>query len=101
MAAQRHAQDMATRGYLAHVNPEGKSPFDRMRAAGVSFRAAGENIGADPAGSIKRLFDVMMAETPPNDGHRANILSHAYRRLGVGVARSASGQLHWVCNFAD
>lgn len=105
-AATRNAQDMATQGYFAHVSPQGKQPWDWMREAGVVFHAAGQNIGMDPSGasstnaSIKRLFDMMMAETPPNDGHRVNILSATYHRLGVGTATSG-GKLYWVCDFAD
>jgi hypothetical protein len=42
--ARVHSRDMFARGYFAHVNPEGKDPFDRMKDAHVSFYAAGENL---------------------------------------------------------
>ena len=105
-AATRNAQDMATRGYVAHVSPTGKQPWDWMREAGVTYTAAAQNIGndgagvANPSAAVKRLFDMMMAETPPNDGHRVNILNGTYKRIGVGTAASGS-TLYWVVDFAN
>ena len=106
LAATRNAQDMATKNYFAHVSPTGKQPWDWMREAGVQFSAAAQNIGKDGAGAtspntaIKRLFNMMLAETPPNDGHRVNILNGTYRRIGVGTATSGN-TLYWVVDFAN
>ena len=33
--ARTHSADMARRGYLNHVNPEGQNPVDRIHAAGI------------------------------------------------------------------
>lgn len=106
VAAQGHAADMAAHEYLGHVNKAGQQPWDRMRAAGAQFGWAAENLGRawagdGPAeGAITQMHDVMMAELPPDDGHRVNILSPKARRVGVGVAR-AGGWVYWVCDFAD
>lgn len=106
LSAQRKAEDMASRKYFAHVGPDGRKAWDWLRAAGASFTTAGENLGTQTGGipptapAIKRLFDVMMAETPPNDGHRVNILNRAFRKLGVGVA-VAGDKLYWVCHYTD
>lgn len=93
--ARRHSADMFARGYFAHLNPEGKSPFDRMREAGVRFGAAGENLALAP--------NVEVAHTGlmNSEGHRANILNPAYGRVGIGVV---DGGLHgkmFTQNFAD
>ena len=32
-------------------------------------------------------------------GHRANILSKAYRQTGVGAAKKANGTLYWTQMF--
>lgn len=106
-AAQGHADDMARRGYFSHDSPEGKTPWDRLSDAGAPYRYAGENIGYGTIGGggdeavIQRLFTMMMAETPPDDGHRQNILGVHYRKLGVGVGHDGSGHLYWVCDFTD
>ena len=104
VAAQRHAEEMAHQGYLSHTNRAGQQPWDRMAAAGAAFGAASENIGriscGDAEACIRALHAMMMAETPPNDSHRRNLLEPRFRRLGVGVARGG-GMLYWVCDFAD
>ncbi len=106
LAAQRHAEEMARYGYLAHVNRQGQQPWDRLRAAGVRFSYAAENLGRAWAGdgpaqpAIQAMHDLMMAEKPPDDGHRVNVLSPRAKRVGIGLAR-ADGWLYWVCDFAD
>ncbi len=48
LAAHRHADDMVTRRYFAHVSSGGRRPADRMRAAGYMGSAhhwlVGENL---------------------------------------------------------
>jgi uncharacterized protein YkwD len=77
--ARRHSADMFARGYFAHVNPEGRSPFDRMTAAGVKFRTAGENLALAPTLQIAHTG---LMNSP---GHRANILQPSFGRLGIGI----------------
>ena len=45
-SAEAHSADMANANYFSHYTQSGASPFQRMRAAGYSYRAAGENIAA-------------------------------------------------------
>ncbi len=44
--ARAHSQDMFKRGYFAHKTPEGKSPFDRMKAANIKFFECRRESGA-------------------------------------------------------
>lgn len=58
---------------------------DRVRAAGIGYRAIGENLarianGPDP---VDRAVNGWMK----SEGHRANILSADFRATGVGVCR--------------
>lgn len=69
LAARRHAEDMAARGYFAHENPDGQDPTDRARAAGYSF-SAGENIAA----GFETIDDIHRAWLD-SLGHRKNVLS--------------------------
>ena len=41
--ARVKSQDMHDQGYFSHTSPTYGSPFDMMRAFGVSYRTAGEN----------------------------------------------------------
>jgi uncharacterized protein YkwD len=94
--AQAYAEDMARRGFFGHVSPKGRTFTDRMRAPGIAFRAAGEDL----AGNLSAAAAV--ASWMDSPGHRANILNPAYTRLGVGVFRSPSGpHTYYVQVFAD
>ncbi len=77
--ARSHSVDMLERGYFAHVTPDGKDPFDRMRAAGIQYFSAGENLAFGATLSIAHRG---LMESP---GHRENILRPAFGRIGIGV----------------
>ena len=42
--AQRHSQDMVTRNFFDHTNPDGEDPFERLKESNLPFSAAAENI---------------------------------------------------------
>ncbi len=99
-----HSEDMTCYG-MSHFVPPGTTPESRMAAAGVQFTWAGENIGWSGQGSdwdkVMWLFNSMMAEKPPNDGHRQNILSPHFTRTGIGIyVENASGRLWLTEDFA-
>jgi len=77
--SRAHSRDMFARSYFSHSTPEGRSPFDRLRAARLGFRAAGENLALSP--NLKQAHQGLMN----SPGHRANILNPAFGRLGVGI----------------
>src|SRR5690606_38232534 len=47
-----HSKDMWLRQFFSHVNPDGKTPFDRIEAGGISYLAAGENLALAPTTPI-------------------------------------------------
>ena len=77
--ARQHSSDMFARGYFAHVTPEGRDPFERMREANVRFLAAGENLALAPTLQIAHTG---LMNSP---GHRANILQRDFGRVGIGI----------------
>ncbi len=79
VVARSHAQDMLVRGYFSHYTPEGLSPFDRMDKAGIVYSYAGENLAFAPNVTIA------MQGLMQSPGHRANILSKDFGKVGVGV----------------
>ncbi|MDF2569715.1 MAG: SCP-like extracellular [Sporomusa sp.] len=91
--AENYAQDMINRKYFSHYNPEGQSPFDRMKQAGISYRYAGENlaINSDVTAAEKAFMN--------SSGHRANILNSNYTEVGVGVRRDSAGSVYVVQEF--
>lgn len=77
--ARDYSRDMFQRGYFSHYNPEGQSPFDRMEIYGISYRYAGENLALAP--SVELAHQGLMN----SPGHRANILSPNFTKIGIGV----------------
>ncbi len=77
--ARQHSQDMLRRAYFSHYTPDGLSPFDRMNVANIRFEAAGENLAEAPT---LRLAHRGLMNSP---GHRANILSPSFDRVGIGI----------------
>ncbi len=90
--AENYAQDMINRNYFSHYNPEGQSPFDRMNAAGISYRYAGENLAINS--SVDRAEVAFMNSS----GHRANILNPNFTEVGIGV-RYKGGSVYVVQEF--
>ncbi|MEU6061496.1 CAP domain-containing protein [Streptomyces sp. NPDC047097] len=90
--AGAHSRDMAARGYFSHTDPDGRTPWDRAAAAGVSGLSA-ENIARGQADA-----EAVMASWMTSEGHRANILNPDYTTLGVGV-HFGSGGPWWTQNF--
>jgi len=85
LAAQRHSEDMARRGYFDHVSPDGAKPGDRISATGYRWSRYGENIAAGHASPAQVVKGWMQSP-----GHRANLLDCAFREIGVGY--SAEGE---------
>lgn len=77
--ARQHSRDMFVHGYFSHITPQGKDPFDRMHAAHIHFRTAGENIAL--AQSLSIAHNGLMN----SPGHRANILNPAFGHIGIGI----------------
>ncbi len=93
--AQKYAQDMMNRRFFSHTNPEGQSPFDRMRAAGISYGYAGENLAIN--NSVSGAEQAFM-NSPE---HRANILNQHYTTVGVGVINAPNGTVYVAQEFTD
>ena len=93
--AQLKAEDMAKKGYFSHTSPTYGSAFDMMKAAGYSYRTAGENIAKG-----QKTAETVMRGWMNSSGHRANILSTGYTKIGVGYALDKNGTPHWVQIFA-
>jgi len=102
-AAAHHSQDMGKYTFFDHatvrsdVFAAGSSPWDRMRASGYRYETAmAENIAAGQA-TAQEVFDGWKS----SPGHNANMLSSAYRVIGIGF-RSVPGSpygYYWTTDF--
>lgn len=88
--AYNHSKDMSDRNFMSHTNPDGLSPFDRMKNFGISYRTAGENIAAGQSTPQEVMKGWMNSE-----GHKKNILNANYTHLGVGYYKGNGRYGHY------
>lgn len=89
--ARYKSQDMVDNRYFSHTSPVYGSPFQMIRAFGLSFRTAGENIAYG-----QRTPQAVVNAWMNSSGHRANILNASYTQIGVGYV--ANGH-YWTQMF--
>lgn len=81
LAAQLKANDMARRGYFAHVTPDGKTPWYWIGLSGYQYEVAGENLAVHFIDSENVHRAWMNSPT-----HRANILRREFTEIGIATA---------------
>jgi len=94
-AAALHAADMFVRGYFSHNSPEGIDPFMRMKKMGIKYKAAGENLAH--AANLTLAHNGLMR----SPGHRDNILSPAFGRVGIAILDAGTKGLMFAQEFRD
>ncbi|KGR76914.1 CAP domain-containing protein [Ureibacillus sinduriensis] len=85
------SQDMAANNYFSHTSPTYGSPFDQIKASGITYRAAGENIAQG-----QRTPEEVVQAWMNSEGHRANILNTSYTHIGVGYVEDGN---YWTQQF--
>lgn len=93
--ARAHSVDMFKRGYFAHENLDGLSPFDRINNANIEYQAAGENL------AYTATVELAHAGLMRSPGHRANILEEDFGRVGIGVIDGGIYGKMFTQNFRD
>jgi uncharacterized protein YkwD len=97
-AAEAHAADMVDNHYFAHDSLDGRSPFDRMKAAGFKGGAMAENIAVGYSSAAAVVTGWMNSP-----GHRQNILNCTYTMIGIGYdsgqVKPEWGNGSWVQDF--
>ncbi|MBH5316666.1 S-layer homology domain-containing protein [Paenibacillus sp. GSMTC-2017] len=94
-AAKAHSEDMMKNNYFNHKNLDKETPFDRMRARGITFSIASENIAAGFANSIFAHYNLLNSTT----GHRDTILNGDLQRLGTGVAFGGRYKVYYTQEY--
>lgn len=74
-----HSSDMFKRGYFSHYSPENKNVADRASGFEVEFMVIGENLAYAPN------LDLAHTGLMNSPGHRANILSSEFNKIGIGI----------------
>lgn len=95
--AAGHSQAMGARDTLAHEDPDGSTPADRVRRGGYDARIVGENVasGVPTAAAV-------VAGWLASPGHCANIMDARFVEMGIAyvVAPRSGGAIYWTQIFA-
>jgi uncharacterized YkwD family protein len=83
------AKDMYNNNYFSHTSPTYGSPFAMMTAFGIKYSYAGENIAKG-----QRTPQEVMTAWMNSAGHRQNILSPNFAKIGVAYYNG-----EWVQEF--
>lgn len=109
-SATKHTRLMAGGCGMSHQCPAEAGLGARISAEGVSWMSVGENVGyggpvartdAAIVAMGRRLTASMLAETPPNDGHRRNILSSSFRHVGICLFQDTAGTVWMTQDFSN
>ncbi len=94
--ARMKSKDMADNNYFAHQSPTYGSAGDMLSKFGIKWSAWGENIA-----SGQKTPEAVVTAWMNSPGHRANILSTNFGRIGVGYVTNSNGTPYWTQMFAN
>lgn len=94
LIARIKSEDMRDNQYFSHTSPTYGDVRSMLRHFGLEFSAAGENIARHA--TIEKAQAAFLS----SPGHRRNIMSSAYTRVGLGVALDPKGFVYLTQIFA-
>ena len=92
--ARIKSADMRDNGYFAHESPTYGNIRTMLKRFGYSFAGASENI------AHHANVDKAQAAFMSSQGHRANILSQAWTKVGIGIVFDRQGYIYATQIFA-
>ncbi len=92
--ARIKSQDMRDNQYFAHTSPTYGDVRSMLRRFGYDFSSAGENIAHHA--SVEKAQAAFLS----SPGHRKNVMSTAYTKVGLGVAIGSAGDVYLTQIFA-
>ena len=108
-SARKHDLVMAAGCGLQHQCPNEPDLGTRISNQGVQWQTVGENIGeggpvftnSDAWNMVLKMHNGMMGEKPPDDGHRRNLLSKDFHRIGISIYIDAHNTVWLTEDFAN
>ena len=92
-AALSHSRDMSQNNFFSHTSPTKGTFSQRLAASGVKHTAAGENLALN--GSVDKAHVSLMNSS----GHKANIMSATYTRVGIGIVYNQSKGAYYITQW--
>jgi uncharacterized protein YkwD len=93
LAAQHHAEYMASTNRLSHYGRGLSRPSDRVTKEGYLYWGVAENIAFG-----QQTIEEVMTDWMNSEGHRRNLLGD-YQDVGVAIVANNRGQLYWCVVF--
>jgi uncharacterized protein YkwD len=95
-AARKHSRDMGTNNFMSHTGSNGSTPWQRITAAGYTYRSAAENVAAGYSTAAAVVNGWMNSS-----GHCNNIMNPGLVHLGVGYfyAPTSTYKHYWTQDF--
>ena len=96
--ARQHALDMARHHYFDHQDLSGRSPADRVKAAGYREQRIAENIAYGTLSTEDAIAGWLNSP-----GHCENLMEPRFKEMGIAFAPDSGEhrELYWVQLFAD
>ena len=83
--ARLKSEDMRDQGYFSHTSPTYGKPADMLTSFGYTFTSVGENI------AHHATVEKAQAAFLSSSGHRQNMMSSSWTKVGIGVCFDANG----------
>ncbi len=96
-AAQRHSDDMASKGFIDETGSDGSSPRQRIEATGYAAWPQ-QRIWAESLYAGQGTFEEALAFFLSDEGQRRVVLSPKLREVGIGIAKD-NLRTYWTLTF--
>lgn len=95
-AARDHSSDMGQNNYFSHDSLNGRTPTQRMRAAGYNSLYVGENIAAG-----QPTVENVVTKWINSPDHCKNLMNPRFRNIGVACVRNdaTTYHLYWTMDL--
>lgn len=93
--ALSYAKDMVKTKRFSHIDLQNNLPSDRAKSVGINFNYYGENLAV--ASTVDKAHEAIML----SESHRDNLLSTAYRQVGIAVINVAPNEVLVVEEFSN
>jgi uncharacterized protein YkwD len=98
--ARNRSNDMASKDYFSHTQPDGRNIFDLIGAAKIAWYGAGEIIAWNNYPTLATSIQAANNGWLGSPGHRPLIMSASYNYIGVGLSlQPATGKKYWTAVF--
>ncbi len=98
-AAQRHSDDMASKGFVDETGSDGSSSRQRIEATGYAAWPR-QRVWAESIYAGQGTFDEALTFFLSDDGQRRVVLSPKLREVGIGIAKD-NLRTYWTLTFGS